>query len=851
MHTTRRFSAAALMAALLTFIGGLTVPLGQSSVSAAADPGWIPWVGPSLDDLDVWVRAFGTSGGTMYAGTEGDGVFRSTNGGLSWSTFSTDLPTGSDSIRDIEAGVSDVLIATNGGVWKSSGGAWQPLGQGDGANKLNLPAQSLYSQAGVLFAGVVGGVYRSSDNGNTWTNSSNGLPTATTVWSIDGYSYLPGYLFAATSDGAYVSLNNGGSWAPVTNGLPTGTNILRIVADQINPGTWYAVTSGLGVYRTQTGGLIWEPVNSGLPSLQIRSIMLLPVGASSAVVIGTTNGVFTSFDKGATWNAVSNTGLDGHTAIWALSTTPVPLALVAGAQGGGVRYRVMAPPVNITSPAITPNAGLNVGETVTVSDGTWEGTDEITLTYQWQRCSTSNSATCVDIAFATQKTHVLDAADQNGYVRARVTARNPVSLPASLTTVTTALVGTVGGAAANMPGATTKPNPTIISPAGPDANTFTVFPGETLSVSSLTWNPAASFTYQWYRCSTVNTSSCAPIGPFAAATTYTVQDADADRFVRVVARGTNASGSDDSDLSASTSQILPRQVTATSAPAVGGKPWVGQTLTRSIGSYSGAIERAYTTWQSCPDTTGNGCSTIKGGNLDQAGIATLTLDNGHLGKHIRVRVEIDVNDASAPAPIIVSSAFSPKVTTAPAKVTNSTKPKIQGVPAPGVVLTLTTSTWGGSPTFTYRWLRCDTTGSNCLPISGATGKTYKVVSADVGKRLVARMTGINAWGIPVTVQTAATTTTTAKLKPVYVTGGSVDGKRVVGRKLTARPGVWSASPSATFTYRWTRNGKVISGATGKTYTLKKADKGTTIACVVTAKNSVGKTVKTLKAGKVK
>jgi hypothetical protein len=850
MHTTRRISLAGLLAALLAFVGGLTLPVGTSPVSAAADPGWIHWIGPSLDDLDVWVRAFGSSGGTMYAGTEGDGVFRSTNGGLNWSKFSTNLPSDSDSIRDIEAGVSDVLIATNGGVWKSNGGAWQPLGQGEGANKLNLPAQSLYSQAGVLFAGVMGGVYKSSDSGNTWTSSSTGLPTATTVWSIDGYSYLPGYLFAATSDGAYVSLNGGGSWAAVTNGLPTGTNILRIVSDQTNPARWYAITAGLGVYKTETGGLVWEPVNSDLPTTQIRSIMLLPVGASAVVVIGTTNGVFTSFDKGATWNPVSNTGLAGHTAIWALSTTPVPLALVAGAQGGGVRYRVMAPPVNLSPPTIAGT--LSVGQQLTATPGNWDGTDEITYSYRWQRCSASNPLVCTDITNATLSTFTLTSDQQGFRVRVWVEARNAVSIPANLTTEVSNPTSAVTAALGSLPGAITKQSPSITAPPGTDGNMFTVFPGEVLTATPNTWNTLpTSYAYQWYRCSTVNDSSCAPIGPFAAATTHTVSDADVGSYIKVMTRGTNGDGSALSGLGGPSPLILPRQVTSTSAPALGGKPWVGQTLTRSIGSFSGAIERAYTTWQSCPDTTGNGCSTIKGGNLDQAGIATLTLDNGHLGKHIRVRVEIDVNDASAPAPIIVSSAFSPKVTTAPAKVTNSTKPKIQGIPAPGVVLTLTKSVWGGSPTFTHRWLRCDTAGANCLPISGATASTYKVGSSDVGKRIVARMTGINAWGIPVTVQTAATATTKATLKPVHITGAEVTGKRAVGRKLTAEPGVWSASPAATFTYRWKRNGTNIAGATAKTYKLKAADKGKKITCVITAKNSVGTTAKTVKAGTVK
>lgn len=154
-----------------------------------------------------------------------------------------------------------MLIATDGGVWKSTGGNWTPLGQGDGTNKLNLPVQTLYKTPTALLAGAVGGAFTSSDGGATWANSSTGLPVGTTVWSIDGYSYLPGYLFAATSSGAFVSLDDGGSWTAVTNGLPTGTNILKILADQANPGTWYAITSGAGVFRTETGGLLWEPVN--------------------------------------------------------------------------------------------------------------------------------------------------------------------------------------------------------------------------------------------------------------------------------------------------------------------------------------------------------------------------------------------------------------------------------------------------------------------------------------------------------------------------------------------------------------------------------------------------------------
>lgn len=79
-----------------------------------------------------------------------------------------------------------------------------------------------------------------------------------------------------------------------------------------------------------------EPVNDGLPST-VYSILLLPIGVEgSVVVIGTNNGVFTSFDKGDTWNKVSNDGLGGHTNVWALSTTPVALALITPGRRGAL-----------------------------------------------------------------------------------------------------------------------------------------------------------------------------------------------------------------------------------------------------------------------------------------------------------------------------------------------------------------------------------------------------------------------------------------------------------------------------------------------------------------------------------
>ena len=49
-------------------------------------------------------------------------------------------------------------------------------------------------------------------------------------------------------------------------------------------------------------------------------------------------------------------------------------------------------------------------------------------------------------------------------------------------------------------------------------------------------------------------------------------------------------------------------------------------------------------------------------------------------------------------------------------------------------------------TFTYQWRRCDSAGSNCSDIAGATASTYVLVAADVGSRIRARISATNPAG---------------------------------------------------------------------------------------------------------
>jgi hypothetical protein len=87
-------------------------------------------------------------------------------------------------------------------------------------------------------------------------------------------------------------------------------------------------------------------------------------------------------------------------------------------------------------------------------------------------------------------------------------------------------------------------------------------------------------------------------------------------------------------------------------------------------------------------------------------------------------------------------------TTAPTAPRNTTAPSITGTPQVGQVLTAQPGAWSSAttPTFTYQWERCNTTGAACSDIAGATNQTYTVQQADVGSTLRVRVTAKNNVG---------------------------------------------------------------------------------------------------------
>jgi len=275
--------------------------------------------------------------------------------------------------------------------------------------------------------------------------------------------------------------------------------------------------------------------------------------------------------------------------------------------------------------------------------------------------------------------------------------------------------------------------------------------------------------------------------------------------------------------------------TNTAPPTISGSTTEGSTLTTTSGSWSGTTPISFSyKWERC-DTSGNGCVAIAGANSQ-----TYRLANADVGHTVRSDVTAKNSGGSATA----NSSHTATIAAAPAP-TNTALPTVTGSSTVGSTLTTSHGTWSGATpiSYSYQWRRCDSSGTSCGSISGATATTYVVTNGDTGHTLRTIVTATNAGG-----QGQATSPATAVVSvsaPANTAAPAISGTTTQGQTLSVSNGTWTGGTPITYTFQWERcdgagnNCAAVSGATHRSYGLGAADVGHKIRALVSARNSAG------------
>jgi photosystem II stability/assembly factor-like uncharacterized protein len=180
------------------------------------------------------------------------------------------------------------------------------------------------------------GVFRSSDGGVTWIRSVEGLPDPQIpdILSLIVGGETPGTVFAGTGTGVFKSRNQGVSWSQ--SGLAgSEVNVLRF-----DPQDSAALLAGLengGVYRSEDAGRTWLPSSAGLTGAPVWDLLFSPANPGELYAATDGDGVFVSRDAGRSWRTF-NEGFDSLR-LTKLAFDSSDSYLFAGSIGRGVWIR--------------------------------------------------------------------------------------------------------------------------------------------------------------------------------------------------------------------------------------------------------------------------------------------------------------------------------------------------------------------------------------------------------------------------------------------------------------------------------------------------------------------------------
>ncbi len=331
----------------------------------------------------------------IFIGTPAGGLWRTSNGGNDWSTTTDMLPTLGVSaividpadplIMYIGTGDRDGGDAPGMGVMKSSDGGetWQLSNNGMG-NKTVGRLLIDYTNSHLLYAATTGGLYKSVNAGQTWVMKTGG-----------GYkdaAFKPGnteIIYATQGGKFYRSADAGETWTNITSGIPSAARGVIAVTPAQPEYVYFLLAKSdngfRGLYRSTDGGLTFTEMSSspnimdwscdgsgtGGQAWYDLSLAADPVDAN-IIYVGGVN-VWRSLNGGATWQisghwyggcGVSEVHADQHI----LEVNPVDNRIFLGNDGGIYYTSNSGVSWNEITTGLAISEAYKLGQSATIDD---------------------------------------------------------------------------------------------------------------------------------------------------------------------------------------------------------------------------------------------------------------------------------------------------------------------------------------------------------------------------------------------------------------------------------------------------------------------------------------------------
>ena len=214
---------------------------------------------------------------TIYLGAPAGGIWKSIDNGSTWTPLTDELPQIGVSGIAVDYSNSNVIYIATGdkdagdsysvGVYKSTDGGltWNPTGTMGGSNPSRAGDIVIHpTNNQILWCATNNGIFKSTNAGTSWTNVRTGDFSQGNIRLKPG---TPSTVYAVSNNTFYRSTNEGTSFTQISTGLPANSGRLLLDVTPANAEYVYilsATTGGAlqGIYRSVNGGTNWT-VTSG------------------------------------------------------------------------------------------------------------------------------------------------------------------------------------------------------------------------------------------------------------------------------------------------------------------------------------------------------------------------------------------------------------------------------------------------------------------------------------------------------------------------------------------------------------------------------------------------------------